>query len=118
MSELTSELRSTEEGLRPPPVPSPVTPRAFAPGALEADNILSLQQSSGNQAVARYLAAQRNGGVRPTVGTPVKPASGGLLLRDNGGSAPAGQNAAAQHPLAATAQNNAHLIRNRANMRL
>src|SRR4051812_34532780 len=90
MSELTSELRSTEEGLRPPPVPSPVTPRAFAPGALEADNILSLQQSSGNQAVARYLAAQRNGGVRPTVGTPVKPASGGLLLRDNGGGPPPG----------------------------
>jgi hypothetical protein len=86
-------------------------------GSPAVDRVLALQRGAGNQAVARYLAAQRSGGatlaVSPDPSRAWSTPPGGVLLRQ-----PEGGDSAAANPLAVAAQNNAHLIRNRANMRL
>jgi hypothetical protein len=131
-----SELAGSREGVRDEvgsqPVPTQAPPSTRGLGAAPAiaapgvgpgiGNILSLQRSAGNHAVARYLAAQ-GGGAAPGVERTAPGAGsltaspGGVLLRDNGDAA-GGANAVAQNPLALAAQRNAQLIRNRANLRL
>ena len=132
MSELAGSREGVRDEVRSQPVPTQAPPSTCGLGAAPAiaapgvgpgvANILSLQRSAGNQAVARYLAAQGSGAplgaTRPAPGAESLTASpGGVLLRDNGDTA-GGANAIAENPLALAAQRNAQLIRNRANLRL
>jgi hypothetical protein len=95
------------------PTNTPLLRSGLPPGV---GSVLALQRAAGNQAVARYLAGHGPGGaahsVQPVPGSAGTVSPGGVLQRQ-----PEGGDTAV-HPLAATAQNNAHLIRNRANMRL